>query len=78
MSEAGKLDEEQIAALLAISRRGGIGGASLSAFLDEGKRAVTVRVDEARGVAGLAHPGESPYGASFCQRVLQHSNSFAS
>jgi Flp pilus assembly protein RcpC/CpaB len=52
--------------------------ASLSALLDEGKRAVTVRVDEARGVAGLAHPGESPYGASFCQRVLQHSNSFAS
>ena len=26
LSEAGKLDEEQIAALLAISRRGGIGG----------------------------------------------------
>ena len=54
------------------------GKASLSALLDEGKRAVTVRVDEARGVAGLAHPGESPYGDSFCQRVLQHSNSFAS
>ena len=55
-----------------------VSGASLSALLDEGNRAVTVRVDEARGVAGLAHPGESPYGDVFCQRVLQHSNSFAS
>ena len=34
LSEAGKLDEEQIAALLAISRRGGIGG-TLSVLLNE-------------------------------------------
>src|SRR5437773_494717 len=32
--------------------------ASLSALLDEGKRAVTVRVDEVRGVAGFVLPGD--------------------
>src|SRR5947207_9548665 len=32
--------------------------ASLSALLDEGKRAVTVRVDDVRGVAGFVLPGD--------------------
>ena len=32
--------------------------ASLSSLLDEGKRAVTVRVDEVRGVAGFVLPGD--------------------
>ena len=32
--------------------------ASLSALLEEGKRAVTVRVDEIRGVAGFVLPGD--------------------
>src|SRR5262249_4782999 len=32
--------------------------ATLSALLDEGKRAVTVRVDDVRGVAGFVLPGD--------------------
>src|SRR3974390_825710 len=32
--------------------------ASLAALLDEGKRAVTVRVDDVRGVAGFILPGD--------------------
>src|SRR5436309_2951169 len=32
--------------------------ASLSALLDQGKRAVTVRVDDVRGVAGFVLPGD--------------------
>ena len=32
--------------------------ASLSALLEEGKRAVTVRVDDVRGVAGFVLPGD--------------------
>src|SRR5436309_6892339 len=32
--------------------------ASLSSLLDEGKRAVTVRVDDVRGVAGFVLPGD--------------------
>jgi pilus assembly protein CpaB len=32
--------------------------ASLSALLDEGQRAVTVRVDDVRGIAGLILPGD--------------------
>src|SRR5882672_6294115 len=32
--------------------------ASLSALLDEGQRAVTVRVDDLRGIAGLILPGD--------------------
>ena len=32
--------------------------ASLAAMLDEGKRAVTVRVDDVRGVAGFVLPGD--------------------
>ena len=32
--------------------------ASLSALLDDGKRAVTVRVDDVKGVAGFVLPGD--------------------
>src|SRR6266480_3147340 len=58
--------------------------ASLSALLDEGKRAVTVRVDDVRGVAGFVLPGDrvdvvlirSAGGAngpeSFSDVLLQH------
>jgi pilus assembly protein CpaB len=59
--------------------------ATLSALLDEGKRAVTVRVDDVRGVAGFVLPGDrvdvvlirSAAGASggaesFSDVLLQH------
>src|SRR5262245_52701870 len=58
--------------------------ATLSALLDEGKRAVTVRVDDVRGVAGFVLPGDrvdvvlirsgvGPNGPeSFSDVLLQH------
>jgi pilus assembly protein CpaB len=54
--------------------------ATLSALLDEGKRAVTVRVDDVRGVAGFVLPGDrvdvvlirNGNGESFSDVLLQH------
>src|SRR5262245_49654535 len=54
--------------------------ATLSALLDEGKRAVTVRVDDVRGVAGFVLPGDrvdvvlirSNNNESFSDVLLQH------
>src|SRR5207237_10820268 len=54
--------------------------ATLSALLDEGKRAVTVRVDDVRGVAGFVLPGDrvdvvlirSANGENISDVLLQH------
>ena len=41
--------------------------ATLSSMLEPGKRAVTVRVDDVRGVAGFIQPGDFVYSKSYSE-----------
>jgi pilus assembly protein CpaB len=51
-------ERELLATTLAVLGTGPGQRASLAAVLEEGKRAVTVRVDDVRGVAGFVLPGD--------------------